>query len=66
MNPIEQCWAYMKMGFDFSAYASFEDFKEAVIARWEAIDIDFIHRLIDSMPERVKDLRAAKGKWTAW
>ena len=66
MNPIEQCWAYMKMGLDYNTYGSYDDFKAAVIARWDAIDDGFIHRLIDSMPERVHDLKVAKGKWTAW
>jgi hypothetical protein len=68
MNPIENAWKLLKEWVNGrpTIPANVEELKGALLEEWERIDIEFINRLVESMPERVQALRKAKGGPTKW
>lgn len=51
---------------DPDAYKTFDDFKAAILERWEQLEIPMIRKLIDTMPRRVQAVIDAKGWHTCW
>jgi len=75
MNPIEHVWAIMKqwivkhypelskMG---KSQAAYDQLAEVIVEAWDALDQEYIDKLIRGMPKRVKTLRIAKGWHTKY
>jgi transposase len=68
MNPIENLWAHVKqqLALDPEVITS----KDTLFAKferiWETIDLSYVQRLIDSMPQRVEALLKARGGHTRY
>jgi transposase len=68
LNPIENIWQVMKQKlrrYD-PPITTIQQLQEAVQKEWDAIDWVQILRLIETMPERIKAVIAAKGGHTKW
>ena len=76
LNPIEHVWAELKK-LVYKLYpelysmkgpedAILEKIKSAVYMAWEQISDKFLYGLIDSMQERVKAVRKARGGYTRY
>ncbi len=66
MNPIEHVWAFMKRKLKNFNAKNVEELKAEILKIWNSIPIEFIRKLIDSMPKRSYDLFMAKGKHTRY
>ena len=63
LNPIEFIWANMKdvIAKDFSEVSSVQKMKEIVLKKWKDYSDDKWDALIESMPDKMKKVIAAKG-----
>lgn len=63
LNPMETVWSYLKLKLDrySTEPRNIDDLWDRVQDVWNDIPIEFIQRLYDTMPERVKELYACKG-----
>jgi hypothetical protein len=68
MNPMEHLWSELKRRINCRSKppTSIEELWDIVQDEWNKIPVEFCQKLICSMPERVKDLRKAKGGFTRW
>ena len=76
LNPIEHVWAELKKlvyqlhpelyTIEGPEDVIVEKIKGAVYEAWEQISDKFLYSLIDSMHERVKALRKARGGYTQY
>jgi transposase len=62
MNPIENIWKLLKEKVNQwpTVPANVEKMQEALLEEWANIDVEYINRLIETMPEHVGALRKAK------
>ena len=65
LNPIEHVWAWMKDWINIqwpearnTGYILMEQIEQA----WAAIPSDFLHKLLESMPERCQQVIRAQGR----
>ena len=69
LNPIEKIWNWMKDWIE-REYGeriwTHERLREVVRAAWDAITIEQLNELIDSMHQRCLDVIAANGGHTKW
>lgn len=61
LNPIENLWAILEEKCNREAIATKSGFKSQLAKTWNQLEQSTITHLIDSMPERRKALRKAKG-----
>ena len=68
LNPIENIWSYMKdiIARDYGEVSSAVEMKRIVRDMWEQFSNNQWDILIDSMPERMKAVIAAKGGSTRY
>jgi transposase len=68
LNPIEHMWNELdrRIRKRHKLPTSKDDLWEAIKEEWEAIPLEFVRKLFETMPERVKDVRKAKGGYTPW
>ena len=68
MNPIEHVWYIMKRAINKRQKRprDVEELKEALLEEWDKIDIKVINSLIDSMPNRVQQLKEVQGGTTRY
>lgn len=66
LSPIENAWAWMahEVYADKPAYENVKDLEDAIRAAWDKMPQDYIDRLIDSMPSRMKQVIERKGEYT--
>ena len=64
LNPIENAWSWMarEVYSGKPAYENVDDLREAIFKAWDAMPQDFIDKLINSMPRRMKKVLDAKGQ----
>jgi len=69
LNPIETVWNWMKDWIE-REYGerkwTYNELREAVIQAWNAITIEQLNSLIESMRQRCLDVIAANGGYTKW
>jgi hypothetical protein len=68
LNPIENCWSYLKSrlyAYDKPANGLHELW-ERVEVEWEAISKEYITKLYESMPDRMRACIKANGYWTKY
>jgi hypothetical protein len=61
MNPIEHLWAQIKYRLRGRRFKTRDELWTEVKNEWEAIPLDRVIDLIDSMPRRIRAVIAAKG-----
>jgi transposase len=68
LNPIENLWKQLKDAVQkrSATIKTTADLKKALLEAWDAIESDRWNVLIDSMPDRVKELVKVKGGSTRW
>lgn len=68
LNPIENCWSYLKSKvYSNDKQANgLHELWERVEKEWEAISEDYITKLYESMPNRMRACIKAKGYWTKY
>ncbi len=68
MNPIENLWAEVSRTMNESVIqpTNVPDMRQAIIDAWDAIPIDTLASLVDSMSRRVQALYRARGGHTKY
>jgi hypothetical protein len=68
LNPIEHMWGEVERRLRSvpGIISGKEDLWEKVQQVWNEMDIDFCIKLIQSMPERIKDVIKARGGYVKW
>ena len=68
LNPIEHLWDEVKrrLGSLPTRVANAEDLWEKIQSIWNAIDVQICTKLIETMPDRVRDVLEARGGYTEW
>lgn len=68
LNPIEHLWNEVERRLRQLPQrpTSKEDLWIKLQEVWNRIELDFLTKLIESMPERVRDVLKAKGGYTRW
>ncbi|KAH9133342.1 hypothetical protein AeRB84_020477 [Aphanomyces euteiches] len=66
LNPIEHVWALIGLRIRDCPPTSKEGLKRRIYRLWDEIPLDFIQKLIKSMPNRLADVIAAKGGSTKY
>ncbi|CAJ2504277.1 Uu.00g116710.m01.CDS01 [Anthostomella pinea] len=75
LNPMENLWSWLKQRIcrdypDLADLPANEDVMDQLIDAaercWEAVEVDMVNRLIDSMPDRIAAIIEAKGWYTKY
>lgn len=68
LNPIENLWSYLKnrLGDYDEPPSSISQLWERVHDEWQKIPTEYISKLYESMPNRLIQLKKAKGYWTKY
>jgi hypothetical protein len=67
LNPIENCWAFMKSKLKASNITSLPGLIEAIKLMWvRELPLEYFQKLARSMPRRLKAVLAAKGQMTKY
>ncbi len=67
LNPIENCWNYMKNKLKKKDISSLPKLSEEIMKLWTMdLSRDYLRALSDSMPDRLKQVIAAKGDMTKY
>jgi len=68
LNPIEHVWNYLKIqvGARENRPTSIHELWEAILVEWERVPLDFVRKLIESMPRCVAAVLEAKGGQTKY
>jgi transposase len=68
LNPIEHVWNEVDRRLRHlpSKITSKDDLWEKLQDVWKGVELDFCVKLIETMPERVRDVLKAKGGYTRW
>ena len=61
LNPAEHIWASMKKELKGRSAKDLEELWRIIKEIWENISIEYLHRLIDSMPARLQAVKKARG-----
>jgi transposase len=66
LNPIENAWAWMahKVYSDHDPFKNVEELREEIFKCWDEMPQEYIDRLIDSLPTRMKECIERKGEYT--
>jgi hypothetical protein len=66
MNPIEHVWAFMKVKLKECTSKNRNELIANFHRIWNEISLEFVRKLIDSMPRRSEALVRAKGDATKY
>jgi len=68
LNPIEHLWNEIDRRLRQlpDNITSAEDLWNKIQLMWSQMDTDFCLKLIDTMPQRIKDVLKANGGYTKW
>jgi hypothetical protein len=61
LNPIEHCWSWIKRQLRGRRFRNGDECWEAVQQAWYSIPVDFLMKIVDSMPRRLAHVRLARG-----
>lgn len=64
LNPIEHLWAHMKNQLRKMPRCSQKEYEKRILQLWQSIDVEFVRKLINSMPRRLRAVIDAKGNNT--
>src|SRR6188508_2687835 len=60
-NPIENLWAILDERLESKKFKTENGMKKAIRQVWEEVDLSLLHNLINSVPDRLRRIRKAKG-----
>ena len=60
-NPIENLWAILDERLEDKKFKTEKGMKEKIRQLWDELDSSLLHNLIDSIPDRLRRIRKAKG-----
>lgn len=68
LNPIEHCWSYLKKKLNTyeKPPKGMRELFERTEVEWEKIELEYITKLYESMPSRMRAVIKAKGRWTKY
>lgn len=66
MNPIEHIWEYIARRIERETFTKEEDLFNRIKEVWNSLPIDFLHNLVDSIPDRIRELRSRYGGPTSY
>ena len=66
LNPIEHVWAWMKHQLQDQDNSSISKLEKAIHDLWENLNRNYLNTLIDSVPNKLKEVIARKGKATSY
>lgn len=66
LNPIENLWFMAKKKLKGRKFKRDIDVYEALFKEWQAMRIDIIEELVESMPKRCKAVMESKGYHTKY
>ena len=61
LNPIENCWHYLEVKLKDRTCKNEKELFDTVQKGWNNIPMDYVRRLIESMPRRIQAVINAKG-----
>ena len=61
LNPIEQVWAYLEKNIRKHHISSRQTLIDALKEEWEKLDVNFLKKIVESMPKRLKAVIDNKG-----
>lgn len=61
INPMENLWAILDERLEKKKFTTKQGMKKAVTAIWEEIDDELLHKLINSVPNRLRKIVKAQG-----
>ena len=60
-NPIENLWAILDERLESKKFKTENGMKKAIRQVWDEVDLSLLHNLINSIPDRLRRIRKAKG-----
>jgi hypothetical protein len=68
LNPIENCWRVMKQRIKQRPRfpGTVEEMRKAVQEEWDRLDQKLVNKYIESMPQRIAQLKQRKGLQTQY
>jgi len=66
INPIEHLWDYLDRKVHESPISNKNELKQRLKEEWEKIPLEYLQKLVASMPDRLKAVLKAKGKHTKY
>jgi transposase len=61
LSIIEDCWRYLKQHVKKHKSKSVQQLKWAIDTEWENMPMEYINKLVDSMPDRIHEVVKRKG-----
>lgn len=61
LNPIENLWGILKVKVAKRCPETLNELKTILKEEWENISLETLHNLVNSMPNRLEELKAKKG-----
>ena len=61
INSIENLWAILDERLESKKFKTENGMKKAIRHVWDEVDLSLLHNLIDSLPDRLRGIRKAKG-----
>ena len=62
LNPIENIWGYISLELSKRNVKSINDMKSQILDIWENLDIKYLQKLSDSMPNLIREVIESNGK----
>ncbi|RNA01718.1 Transposable element Tcb1 [Brachionus plicatilis] len=62
LNPIENLWSYIDAKLVKTKLTSIEHLKSTLLKEWLNVPDDYVKKLIESMPKRIRACYDAKGE----
>ena len=60
-NPVENLWAILDERLEDKKFKTEKGMKKEIRQLWDELDSSLLHNLIDSIPDRLRRIRKAKG-----
>ena len=66
LNPIEWIWGYLKQQLPYQKPfpKNKNELVHTIMTMWENLTNEYRHKLVASMPNRIRELHAREGHWT--
>jgi transposase len=61
INPIENLWAILDDRLESKKFTTEKGMKKVIRQLWDEVDLSLLHNLINSIPDRLRRIRKAKG-----
>ena len=66
LNPIEHLWSHLEKKLRKRNFSNIGEMKIALFEEWEKVDPEYTQKLVDSMPNRLKEVIRRRGRVTKY